>query len=313
MPRIKNLFRLAAGFFFFLLFMGISGWITLVIITSGGDVVIPDIIGKDLKSALGTLQSKQFYIVLDSEEFHPEAPRGAIIAQNPAAGETRKSFSTVRVILSAGPNRLEMPDFRGFGVRQARLEMRNLNIGAFQEHVIHHIDYSDGEIIAHVPGPGEVVVPGADVCLLVSKGKQRQHFRMPDLIGMTITETRGLMSAFQSELEISVSNRREFGPGIVIDQEPKPGNPLILGDHIVLTVTAEDKATSGVPTLFTWNVPHGFLNKNVIITYTVNGDTEILVEREAEPSQEIALYLPNTGKGVLEISLDGKIVFSEVR
>jgi len=310
---MKNLFRFAIGFVLFAMFTGISAWITLVLITSGGDVVIPDIVGKNLVTALGNLQGEQLYLVLDCEEFHKDAPRGTIIAQNPAAGEKRKSFSTVRVILSAGPLRSEMPDFKGYGLRQARLEMANLNIGIVQEHYIYHNDYSEGEIVAQAPGPGEIIVPDSDLSLLVSKGKKPQRYRMPDLIGLTITETRGLLNNFQNQIEISVSDRHEFGPGIVIDQNPKPGSPLLIGNHILLTVTAESGEVSGSPSVFSWNVPNGFLSKSVVVTYTINGKTEILLEKEADPAEELTIFAPNTGKGVLEISLDGETVYSEVR
>lgn len=313
MSRLSTLGRWILGFGIFIVLTGISGWLTLWIITSGGDVSIPNVVGKDLKSGMSLLQSRQLYLVLDGEEFHPDAPRGAIIAQNPPSGEVRKAFSTVRVILSAGPERLEMPDLRGYGLRQARLEMSHFNVNVIREHLVHHVDYSEGEVIAHIPGPREVIVPGSDVALLVSTGKPRPSYRMPDVIGLTIDETRGLLEAFQSQFEITVSDRREFGPGIVIGQSPESGEPLQYGDTIQLTITAEERSIAGTPSLFTWRVPAGFLNKSLIITYTVDGDTEVLMEREVAPSEEVVLYVPNTGRGILEIALDGERVYSKIR
>jgi len=313
MSGINSFTKFTLGFIVFALITAATGWITLLIITSGGGIVIPDIAGMNLKSAIGTLQSHHLYLVLDGEEFHPEAPRGAIIAQNPESGTTRKEFSSVRVVLSAGPDRLEMPDYRGFGIRQARHEIQNLNIGAFRESYDFHMDYAEGEVIAHVPGPDEVIVPGSDVTFLISKGVRQQRYRMPDLIGLTIEETRGILQKFGPQIDIKVSERREFGPGVVIEQSPKSGYAISLGDRVTLLVTAEDKLRADAPSLFTWQVPTGFLPKSLIMTYSVNEDTEILLEREVEPSEEIVVNVPNTGKGVLEVILDGDIVFSEVR
>jgi len=310
---MKSTARWLLGFTLFIVLTGISGWLTLWIITSGGDVSIPNVVGEDLKDAIGLLQSRQLYLVLDGEEFHAEAPRGAIIAQNPEAGDVRKAFSTVRVMLSAGPERLEMPDLRGYGLRQARLEMTHFNVDTIHEHVIHHTEYAEGEVIAHSPGPGELVVPDAAVSMIVSKGKERPRYRMPDVIGLTIDESRGLLEEFQSQFDITVSDRREFGPGIVIGQVPESGEPLQFGDPIHLTITAEERDVAGTPSLFTWRVPTGFLNKSLLITYTVDNETEVLMEREVAPSEEVMLYVPNTGRGVLEITLDGELVLSKIR
>lgn len=313
MSGMNGFLKLCIAFLTFCLVAVITGWVTLIVITAGGDITVPSIIGKDLKAALGSLQSEKLYLVLDGEEFHADAPRGAVIAQNPVGGEVRKAFSSVRVILSAGPDRLEMPDYRGFGIRQARHEIQNLGIGAFKEIFDFHSDYAEGEIIAHIPGPGEVIIPGSDATFLVSKGKQQLRYRMPDLIGLTSREASSLLQKFASQLEIIVSERRDFGPGIVIDQSPAAGHPLSSGNSLTITVTADADQSAAAPSLFTWKVPAGFLSKNLIMTYTIDEVTEILLEREVEPAEEMVLYVPNTGKGVFEISLDGEIVHSEVR
>ncbi|MBN1295455.1 PASTA domain-containing protein [bacterium] len=313
MSGMKSFATLSIGFALFVCLTGLSGWITLMIITTGGDIVIPDVIGEDLKTGIGRLQASRLYLVLDGEEFHGEAPRGVIIAQNPVPGESRKAYSSVRVILSAGPERVEMPDLRGFGLRQAQQEITRFDTGPCREYYIYHTDYAEGEVIAHIPGPHEIIVPGAEISVMVSQGNQPVPYRMPDIIGLTIDETRGWMDPFQSRFELTISNRREFGPGIVIDQHPAPGNPVKIGDPIRLTVTAEETGASNVPSVFTWHAPPGFLNKSLIITYTINGNSEVLMEREVAPAEEIVLHVPNTGRGVLEITLDGESIFSEVR
>lgn len=312
MLRPGSILKFIIGFGFFILLAGITGWIALILMTSGGDVYVPDIVGKSLQAALSDLQSKQLYLVLDGEEYHDQAPRGTVIAQNPSSGSLRKAFSTVRVIISSGPRRLEMPDLRGYGVRQARLEAGELVDGVFVEHFIHHREYSEGEVIAHIPGPGEIIVPNSGISLLISTGPFKNRYRMPDVIGLTLKETRGVLQMFLSHLDITVSDRREFGPGIVIDQIPRPGSPLEQGNRIQLTVTPQDGSPL-VPSRFVWKTPPGLLNKNMLATYTVRGKSEILAEREVQPSDDVTLFVPDTGIGLLEIYLDGVIAYSEVR
>jgi eukaryotic-like serine/threonine-protein kinase len=314
MSAIKTAIRFGAGFGIFVVLAVLVGWLTLMIMTSGGDVYIPDLTGLSLQNAIGSLQGNQLYIVLDGEEFHPEAPRGAVIAQNPDAGTLRKRFSTVRVILSAGPKRLEMPDLRGYGLRQARVEASNLIDGFFIENYIRHSEYSEGEVVAHIPGPGEIVVPKSNVSLLISSGPEKKRYRMPDCIGKTLGETRGLLQAFSSRLDITVSERQDFGPGIVINQSPKAGSPLNETDRIILTVTPRETGFfQNQTTRFLWTVPEGERHKGMIVTYTVNENTEILAERDVYPGEQVVLHVPATGKGVLDIHLDGTVVLSEVR
>ena len=312
MFRPASILKFLIGFASFILLAAVTGWVTLVWMASGGDVYIPDVVGKNLSNALGDLQSSNLYLILDGEENHSEAPRGVVIAQNPPAGAVRKAYSTVRVILSAGPQRLEMLDLRGYGVRQARLEAGELVNGVFTEYFLPHQDYSEGEVIAHIPGPGEIIVPNSSISLLVSAGPPKSRYRMPDVIGLTLKETRGILQLFLPHLDITISHRREFGPGIVIDQSPEAGSPLELGNKIQLVVTPQD-GSALVPKRFTWKTPPGLLNKNMLATYTVRGKTEILAEQDVKPTEDITLFVPETGIGLLEIFLDGVVVYSEVR
>jgi eukaryotic-like serine/threonine-protein kinase len=303
MSRLSWLGRMGFTIVGFLLLAALSGWITLIVMTRGGEVLVPDIVGRDIVSGIEVLQEKRLYIVIQGEDFHPDAPKGVIIEQSPAPGEVKKKFATVRVILSAGPERLLMPDLRGMGIRQARIEMSRLGINDIAELQIQNNLIRQGQIIAHAPGPEELLLQGAPVKFLVSLGPVKTQFRMPDLIGLDVSQYEHLLDKIFS-VKIQYSDENKFAPGTILDQIPKPGEPIAEHAMVSLIVTGHGDDESGGISLFTYRVPQGIVTKELKVLFEDATGQRILRQQIVQPSEEIKLFVPKTGTGKIVVMLD---------
>jgi eukaryotic-like serine/threonine-protein kinase len=307
MSRLGSLGRfLIGGIVFVCLAVG-AGWATLLIVTSGGDVLVPDITGKDVVSSLKILQEQKLYGAIEGEETHATIQREHVIRQDPKPGELRKEYSTVKLVLSTGPDRMLMPDMRGYGIRQARIESSQMGLGTVTEINIHHANYHQGEVVAHSPGPDEIVLPGGPVSFLVSLGSNYITYRMPDFIGQPISEAQDMLEPAFSPDVVQVTNAG-IAPGTIISQSPKAGEPIEENQIIKLEVSGNEASRQDSASVFIYKVPEGFISKKLTALYASNGMRKTYYDQTVNPSEEIRLSIPKTGSGTIEILLDDVLV-----
>ena len=97
------------------------------------------------------------------------APRGRVIAQDPAPGVLLAPGTAVDLITSSGPARVPMPDVGGLAVAQAERIIRaaGLRVGAVDS--ITDRERDPGIVLATRPAPGEARDPGSAVGLVVNR------------------------------------------------------------------------------------------------------------------------------------------------
>lgn len=288
-----------------------AGWVTLTLITHGGDVIIPDVTGRDLASAIMHLQESKIYSVIDREESHASIPRGFIVSQSPPPGENRKRYSTVQLVISSGPDHIDMPDLSGFGIRQARIQASQLGFGAISEILLHDNSLHEGEVIAHSPGPSEIVLPGAPVKFLVSLGEKPIEYHMPDFIGQSVEVARKTLGETIYP-EIIISQVRMQQPGIIISQTPKAGELLTTQDRVTFEISPENSTDSvGNVDLFSYHVPVESVAKQLQIEYVLGDERRILRRITPVSGETISVMISKTGDGRIEVYLDSKLVLTE--
>lgn len=118
------------------LFMGI--W------TGHGDVrTVPNVDGMTLAEARNVLGGSDLSVEVSDSLYNPGALPGAIIEQNPPAGNTVKPGRTVYVITNAyNPPEVQIPLLVGTPLRQARATLQNLGFKSITEERVAS-DYKD--------------------------------------------------------------------------------------------------------------------------------------------------------------------------
>lgn len=132
---------------------------------SGGPqlVQVPDVTGYDERNARITLEQAGFEVVF-TEEYSTTVQAGRAIRQNPLGGNALKG-ETVTVVLSLGPESVQLPDIIGSTVEEARDILRNLNITV--RYVVYQPNQgnSPSGIVTGHSHEGSTIQPGSSIDL----------------------------------------------------------------------------------------------------------------------------------------------------
>jgi beta-lactam-binding protein with PASTA domain len=234
----KKVFNYALLLLLVLNLFFISAIISFQITLKGEMVTLPNLIGKTLEEAKIELEKKKIILFQSGVRLDQRYERGKIIFQDPPENTKVKINTETRVVLSAGKEKVIVPDFLGKNLQTIRpvLEEAGLREGKISH--VHTPKYSAGKIIGQYPLPQEEVGRDTPVSLLVSQGQNEIRYLMPDLIGK-----RAASSITQlKELDFNVSNIRYryyqgLDSGIIINQFPAPGSKIQKRNRITLEVS----------------------------------------------------------------------------
>lgn len=223
---------LALTLFFF------SALISYQLTLKGEMVTIPDLTQLTLDEARKILTDKKLAIIKSGIELHENIEKDKIIQQDPLPGSKIKVNNVVKVVLSAGKEKVIVPRFIGRTLQSINPELLKAGLVKGRIAHIHTSAYAAGKIIAQQPSPDEEVARGFRISFLVSQGEQEKKFLMPDLIGKRASVALKKLK----ELEFNIGHiRYSYYPGldsgIIINQYPDPGSRIQKRNLITMEVS----------------------------------------------------------------------------
>ena len=133
-----------------------------LVVSSGPElVIVPEVEGLPERDAIAALQDLGLRFTTD-EEFSSTIAKGLVIRSEPAAGTEVLSGDTVLLVVSLGPQPVEVPNLVGMTRAQAESTLAGLglqtNVSATSQPVAD--PGQDGLVVAQVPSVGASVLPG---------------------------------------------------------------------------------------------------------------------------------------------------------
>jgi serine/threonine-protein kinase len=131
-------------------------------------IIIPDVIGKDLGQAQGTLEDLQF-VVVTTEEHSREVPAGRVISQQPDSGDGQvgKHGDTVTLVVSLGPVMIAVPDVADLKRDKAVEQLRGAGFNVDVQPVS-PLGFRNNRAFATDPEAGRLTAEGSTIVLYVS-------------------------------------------------------------------------------------------------------------------------------------------------
>lgn len=180
----------------FLVLLGSIVLLSLSWFTNHGHYLkVPSVIGKKVPDAIAFLEDQGFEVVIIDSAFNEELPLNSVKKQLPDAGATVKVNRTV--FLNINPNSLpmvDMPKLEGLTYRFAldNITKNHLKLGDTS----HRADFMKGSVLEqHYKGsrvvPGTKLRWGSTVDLVIGGGLIQEEIKVPDLIGLTVSEAKG--------------------------------------------------------------------------------------------------------------------------
>lgn len=223
-------------------FVGVLGFNFLLMpwfVKLDKEVEVPEVIGKTVEEAGAILSQAKLNYHLQSQIYDPLIPKGFIARQTPAPGKKVKEGKRVYLVVSSGPQLVKVPALRGIRLEQAERLINLVGLKIGQVLWIHSDKFPQRDVIASNPDSGEELELGERIDVIVSKGKEKESFSMPNLIGLSaaeaklIIETKGLVLR-----EIKPIDTEGMEEDVVLLQGPQPGELVEEGDSVELGVSS---------------------------------------------------------------------------
>jgi beta-lactam-binding protein with PASTA domain len=170
-----------------------------------------------------------------SEDFSETVAKDHVISTDPGPGARIRGNGTVRVVVSRGPQRTDVPQVVGKPLDQAQQAIKNAGLTPGTVTQAFNDTVPKGAVISTDPAPGTARKNGDAVAITVSRGKA---VPVPDVVGSTVSDAEQKLQA--AGLKAQVSSSPVFSDSVpkdsVAQQSPADGQAA-QGDTVTLTVS----------------------------------------------------------------------------
>jgi serine/threonine-protein kinase len=200
------------------------------------EVSVPEIEGIDIAEAVQMLEAEGLKYEIENTESSSTVPKDYVITQNPSAGTILKEGQTVKLVVSAGPKEVEVPDVMGKFEVEGVQELENLNFTVKEISRQFNDEVEKDKIYDQNPMPGLMVKEGAEIIIYVSKGKDTAV--VEDFTGMTLEDAKKAITDLGLQVgEVKEVVSDKYDQGVVESQDPKPNAEVAKNSVVTLTVS----------------------------------------------------------------------------
>jgi eukaryotic-like serine/threonine-protein kinase len=151
--------------------VGVAAFFLIRELTATGQQVrVPEVVGRQQDVATNLLERRGFTVAPIPEP--SEEGAGLVLDQDPEPGDLVDEGSEVTIVVSAGPELVDVPDLIGTTAQEAadELEAVELTVGQTTEEASE--DFEAGQVISQSPAGGEQAPAGSTVDLIISSGPE---------------------------------------------------------------------------------------------------------------------------------------------
>ncbi len=314
---ISRILKIAVLFFLFVLVVGAGAYFTLTLIIKSEDtVVVPDLFGKNVVYVLELLTDLGLNTKVKGSEYNADVPENNVIFQEPEPGAEIKKGRDVRIVISKGAKSILMPNLKGLFVRQARIILEENSLRRGEISGTYSNSLKKDEIIAQFPSQGTMITRGECVNLLVSVGVRPRAYKMPDLLGLSLSSAITMIESIDLVLgEIKTHFYKDKPINTVVAQELIFGYRVTQGSTVNIVINRKpvgkghnylNESQGG--SLFRHRIEDGFLKRHIRVRLNSFGVSIDLFDGFMKPGEEIWLLIPRRNNSTVFLYEDGELI-----
>jgi len=206
--------------------------------SSGTDVVVQTVIGKNQDDATATLKGEGLKVKVVSAQ--NDAPAGQVFDQNPKPEAKAKKGDTVTISVSSGPQMVAVPAMVGKPQDDATNDLDQLGLTAIVRQ--QNSDQPSGTVIAQDPAPGTQVAKNSSVTITVSSGSGQ--VTVPNVVGQDAGTAGNILgnAGFKATTKTQASDTVQAG--VVISTSPPGGAKAAKGSTVTMVVSSGPSPTT---------------------------------------------------------------------
>ena len=212
----------------------------ILALTGGEEIEAPDFSGLTYEQAEQMAEEYDVKIKLGDEVISETVDKGIIVSQDPEAGQTIKTGSTITVNVSKGLGDGSVPNVVGMmeGDLSEFLNGTGFELGAVTQQAS---EKPEGTVLKQTPEAGEEVEKGTKIDVVVSDGSKAQG-TVPSLLGYSVSEAQSLLANEGLKLgNVSSEYSSSYGDGEIIYQQYKAGTKLTKNSTVSVTISKGKK------------------------------------------------------------------------
>lgn len=206
------------------------------------------------------------------------------------------SILIYNVFGGSGGDTVEIPDIIGMTEQQAASVLEKEGLEYTLGIPVISEEFDAGEVVSTDPAVGREVKKGYTVRIILSKGKDEETVRTPNIVGKPLEEAQQILEDFDLQYgSITYDENSNLPEGTVISQDPDAGEDVKAKTVVNLVVSSAKKKTN-VPDVIgiSQSSAENFLKGKGLELGTVDtrhsDDFEegLVIEQNPKPSEEVA-------------------------
>jgi eukaryotic-like serine/threonine-protein kinase len=134
------------------------------------EVKVPEVTNMEIKEAYEAIEAAGLRLQVHENRYDKKVEKRVVLSQNPAGGKMVREGRTILVVVSLGPELMDVPKLTGESLRTAKIALSNakLRVG---EVTFAEAEYGlDEEVVKQNPSAGKAVPRGERIHLQVRRG-----------------------------------------------------------------------------------------------------------------------------------------------
>lgn len=292
-----------------IIFIAVATLTFFISLKSAEQVMVPNVVGKDLPEALLDLQARELYPRIQLRYSQKADEKGLILEQTPNPGAIVKGGKRVELVVSQGTVIDTVQNYIGENINEVQTMIRELFTSGSRQYLQikqpYLTQYSAepaGTILEQEPAAGTPISSNMELTFVVSKGAQSETTQVPDMTGADLKKIYQVMQ--RAAVTFAFTAGSTTGTDITVQQQSAAAQSEVpVFSPVTLTVSLpepKDGMVSDILTTTLAEFPYPF-TVSLYAAYP-NGDKDMLTSfRHPGGACSVPYTVPEGTKLSLEV------------
>lgn len=266
-----------------IVFVAVSTLIFFISLKSAEQVMVPNVVGKDLPEALLDLQARELYPRIQLRYSQKADEKGLILEQDPSPGAIVKGGKRIELVVSQGTVIDTVQNYIGENIEDVQNRIRELFTSGSRQYIQIKQPYLTkysaepaGTILEQEPAAGTPISNNMELTFVVSKGTQAETTQVPNMTGADLKKIYQVIQ--RAAVTFAFTAGSTTGTDITVQQQSAAAQSEVpVFSPVTLTVSLPESVNgmvSGILKTTLAEFPYPF----TVLLYAAypNGDKDLL-------------------------------------
>jgi serine/threonine protein kinase/beta-lactam-binding protein with PASTA domain len=143
-----------------------SGTVEVVVSKGPEWYEVPKVAGLDRDAAVAAIADAHLTLTKTRQIWSDSVPAGAAVSTSPSAGTSVHPGAEIVLMVSKGPQLVQIPQLWGVSVTEAKAQLRDMDLRVIVQHTDPYFGF--GYVVSQTPSAGEMAPAGSHVTIMIA-------------------------------------------------------------------------------------------------------------------------------------------------